>query len=141
MSCPIRAIVFDVYGTLISTGTGSVEAAREILARNRREAPSPQDFYRRWKALHRAHMDQLEDAGNFLREEDIFLADLDQLYREYGMGRSAKDDGKIMLKPWESARPFRNRERCWNIWPAGLSLPLGPQQTPPLCWRIWSAAA
>ncbi len=106
MSCPIRAIVFDVYGTLISTGTGSVEAAREILARNRREAPSPQDFYRRWKALHRAHMDQLEDAGNFLWEEDIFLADLDQLYREYGMGRSAKDDGKIMLKTLGKRQAF-----------------------------------
>lgn len=30
----MKAILFDVYGTLISTGNGSVNAAAEILKKN-----------------------------------------------------------------------------------------------------------
>ena len=32
-----QAVVFDAYGTLLSTGTGSRDAAAEILRRNGRE--------------------------------------------------------------------------------------------------------
>lgn len=106
MTYPIRAIVFDVYGTLISTGTGSVEAAREILVRNGREESSPQDFYRRWKELHREHIDQLGGSGDFLPEADIFQADLEKLYQEYGMCRSAKEDVEIMLKTLGKRQAF-----------------------------------
>ena len=67
----IKAIVFDVYGTLVSTGTGSLDAAAEILRRNGREDLSPALFYRRWKALHREHIERPArvptGAGPFVR--------------------------------------------------------------------------
>ena len=41
----IKAIVFDAYGTLISTGNGSVEASERILANNNRGNIDPKEFY------------------------------------------------------------------------------------------------
>ena len=90
----LKAIIFDVYGTLISTGTGSVEAAGKILALNGRQDVSPADFYAQWKRLHRQHIDGLED---FLTEEAIFHMDLCALYARYGMKRDAHEDVSIML--------------------------------------------
>lgn len=90
----IKAIIFDAYGTLISTGNGSVMAAGEILSLNGRADISPQEFYSRWKKLHREHIDSLK---TFAAEEDIFKSDLIQLYREYGFTRDALEDVQIML--------------------------------------------
>lgn len=89
-----KAVLFDAYGTLFSTGTGSLDAARTILARNGRADIAPESFYAHWKALHRAHIDGL---SKFKLEEDIFLMDLLQLYQEYGLAGSADEDVKIML--------------------------------------------
>ena len=63
----ITTIFFDVYGTLISTGNGSVKAAAEILKKAESDL-DPKMFYARWKKLHKAHMQ-----GEFRREEDIFM--------------------------------------------------------------------
>ena len=46
----VKAVLLDAYGTLFDTGTGSVQAAQEILARNGREDLSPAEFYGQWKA-------------------------------------------------------------------------------------------
>ena len=59
----IKAIIFDVYGTLISTGTGSVDAAAEIL-RRKNSVICPKEFYARWKKIHKALT--LEDTSNML---------------------------------------------------------------------------
>lgn len=89
----IKAVVFDAYGTLISTGTGSVDAAGKILALHGADI-SPKDFYADWKRCHRMHMDGLTD---FVTEETLFRWDLEKLYRQYGLpGDAAKDVG-IML--------------------------------------------
>ena len=42
----IKAIVFDAYGTLISTGKGSIEAAGKILAINNCGDIGPKEFYK-----------------------------------------------------------------------------------------------
>jgi FMN phosphatase YigB (HAD superfamily) len=94
MQFMLKAILFDAYGTLISTGDGSVRAAGEILALNRRTDIEPTAFYGRWKKLHRQHIDS---RAAFLTEEEVFLLDLCQLYREYGLTRDACQDVKVML--------------------------------------------
>ncbi len=94
MNPPIRAVVFDAYGTLISTGTGSLEAAQKILARNGRLDIPADLFYAQWKRLHRAHIDGLDA---FVKEEEIFRMDLRRLYGEYGFTRDAEEDVGLML--------------------------------------------
>lgn len=90
----LKAVLFDAYGTLISTGDGSARAAREILALNRRTDMDPAAFYGRWKKLHRQHIDSRAD---FLTEEEVFCLDLCQLYREYNLTRDARQDVELML--------------------------------------------
>lgn len=89
----IKAVVFDVYGTLISTGTGSVDAARRILEHHGADI-SPKAFYADWKKYHRKHMDSLT---GFVPEETIFLWDLEKLYAQYGLPGKAAEDVRIML--------------------------------------------
>lgn len=100
---PIKAVIFDAYGTLISTGTGSLDAAKEILRRNGREDISPEKFYARWKALHREHIDGL---SGFLKEAEIFRRDLLCLYQEYGLPGNADEDAAIMLNTLGKRRAF-----------------------------------
>ena len=90
----IKAIIFDAYGTLISTGDGSLQAAEKILLLNGRNDISSKDFYSQWKSLHRKHIDELRD---FVREEDIFKKDLRQLYKRYNFQRNADEDVSVML--------------------------------------------
>ena len=45
-----KAIIFDVYGTLISTGNGSIKAVKEILNQFDLQI-TDEDFYSEWKAL------------------------------------------------------------------------------------------
>ena len=60
----IKNIIFDVYGTLISTGTGSVDATNTIF-RKYELKDSTEDIYKHWKELHKIHM---RYAGEFLTE-------------------------------------------------------------------------
>lgn len=89
----IRAVVFDAYGTLISTGTGSLDAAQRILKLHGSEIPA-KTFYSDWKRYHRSHMDSLTQ---FVPEETIFLWDLEKLYAQYGLAGNAVQDVRIML--------------------------------------------
>ncbi len=106
-----QAVVFDAYGTLLSTGTGSRDAAAEILRRNGREDLSPALFYRRWKALHREHIDGL---AGFQTEAVLFERDLRQLYTEYGLSRDAREDVRLMLDTLGRRRAFPETQAVWK---------------------------
>ncbi len=90
----LKAVIFDAYGTLFDTGTGSVDAARKMLAFRGREDIDERQFYSRWKELHRYHIDSRVD---FVSEEEIFRRDAIVLYSEYGIAGTAADDVNIML--------------------------------------------
>lgn len=90
----IKAILFDVYGTLLSTGSGSIEACRKILQTAKPEQ-DPEEFYAEWKILHKRHM---ASTSSFLAERKIFAEDLKELYRLYGIKRNAESDVKPMLE-------------------------------------------
>jgi len=99
----LKAIIFDAYGTLFDTGTGSVDAAAEILEKCGRNDIAPKDFYARWKQLHRKHIDELVD---FVCEEEIFHRDLKRLYAEYGIDSDADRDVQIMLSRQGTRIPY-----------------------------------
>lgn len=89
----VKAVVFDAYGTLISTGTGSLNAAQRILDLYG-SAIAARTFYADWKKYHRQHIDSLTQ---FVPEEIIFLWDLEKLYGQYGLPGNAAEDVRIML--------------------------------------------
>ena len=89
----VKAVVFDAYGTLISTGTGSLDAAQKILTLH--PVPmSAKTFYADWKKYHRQHIDSLTQ---FVPEETIFRWDLERLYEQYCLPGNAAEDVRIML--------------------------------------------
>lgn len=90
-----KMIIFDVYGTLISTGSGSVDATRKILSLQNDKQIDENEFYAKWKQYHRAHMNESNEFG-FKLEDDIFNEDLEKLYIDYDIKRNAKEDIKIM---------------------------------------------
>ena len=90
-----KLLIFDAYGTLISTGKGSIEATREILALQEKEI-SADEFYKEWKRYHRKHMDE-SNASIFMTEAEIFKKDLKKLYEQYQIDRPYSEDVKIML--------------------------------------------
>lgn len=99
----IKALIFDAYGTLISTGTGSVDAAGEILKKRGRKDISAKDFYADWKKYHRAHIDGLTE---FITEEEVFRMDLRRLYEDYEIEGDADADVMIMLETLGKRKAF-----------------------------------
>lgn len=108
----LKAIIFDAYGTLISTGNNSVKAAERILLLNKRPDISPAEFYGRWKKLHRQHIGNLP---SFAAEETIFHLDLCKLYQEYGLARNAHKDVKVMLDTLGHRTAFPEAKELWKI--------------------------
>lgn len=105
----LKAILFDVYGTLLDTGTGSVEAAAKILEQAGRPDIPPKAFYARWKQLHRQHMAEASGGGrpgSFRNEEAIYHLDLRALYREYAINSDPDQDVGIMLATLGNRTPY-----------------------------------
>lgn len=91
-----KLMIFDAYGTLISTGTGSLDAAKRILSLQEKDIDAKQ-FYDDWKYFHRLHCDEANQ-NIFVTEEEIFRMDLKKLYDKYGIQRDHMEDVKIMLE-------------------------------------------
>ena len=100
----VKAVLLDAYGTLFDTGTGSVQAAQEILARNGREDLSPAEFYGQWKALHHRLMEELP---SFRTEARLYAQGLAMLYRQYGfpgIGGGCEGDAPLSGHPHRLSR-------------------------------------
>lgn len=91
----MKLIIFDVYGTLISTGTGSLDAVKKILALQDKRI-DPEEFYKEWKKQHRIHLDRANE-DSFTEEEAIFRLDLEKLYLRYDINRDFNSDAAIMI--------------------------------------------
>lgn len=99
-----KIIIFDVYGTLISTGTGSLDATKKILALQKKEIDAKQ-FYSDWKYFHRLHCNAA-NKNVFVKEEDIFANDLKKLYSKYEIRRDYYKDVKIMIESLYNRKAF-----------------------------------
>lgn len=99
-----RLLIFDAYGTLISTGNGSIEATEKILSLQEKQIDATV-FYKDWKKYHRRHLDEANKTS-FLSEEDIFMKDLEALYKRYQINRPYEEDVQIMLNSLENRIVF-----------------------------------
>jgi len=89
----IKALIFDCYGTLISTGDGSVNAAKMILD-NLKVNIDPILFYKDWKKIHRENISNLK---YFCKEKKIFINDLNSLFKIFNINANADKNIKPML--------------------------------------------
>ncbi len=105
-----RAIIFDVYGTLISTGNGSVTAAGEILKKINVDM-EPKIFYKKWKEFHKQQMNEMQE---FVTEEVVFENDLKMLYEFYNIKGNYKEDVKIMLDTLDKRKAFDETNEVLN---------------------------
>ncbi len=105
-----KAIIFDVYGTLISTGNGSVTAAGEILKKINVDM-EPKVFYKKWKEFHKQQMNEMTE---FVTEEVVFENDLRMLYEFYNLKGNYKEDVKIMLDTLDKRKAFDETNEVLN---------------------------
>lgn len=75
----IKAIIFDTYGTVLSTGNGFIEATRAML-NQLNVLINLVDFYKEWKLIHK---NNIENIVTFESEYDIFIRDLSILFKKY----------------------------------------------------------
>jgi putative hydrolase of the HAD superfamily len=90
----IKALIFDCYGTIISTGNGSVNSTKIILD-NLKSGIDPILFYKDWKKIHKENISGLK---YFCNEKKIFINDLNILFKLHGINGNAKKYIKPMLK-------------------------------------------
>ncbi len=99
-----KLLIFDAYGTLISTGNGSIKAAEKILSLQEKPIDAGA-FYKEWKKIHRRHLDEA-NTDVFLTEAEIFTRDLNVLYDAYQIDRPFEEDVQIMLDSLENRMVF-----------------------------------
>lgn len=107
----IKHIIFDVYGTLISTGTGSLDAVRKILAKRSRLDIDPKEFYSSWKKYYKHFAHSTE---SFMNEAIVFTLGLRRLYADYNVDGDADEDVNIMLASLVGRNPFPETEETVN---------------------------
>lgn len=104
-----KAILFDCYGTLISTGNGSITAVKKILSLNQTDADE-QVFYSLWKK----QMTEECQALPFRSEAECFRVSLEKVYTQYNFNRDARDDVQHMLDTLGKRHPFEESVEVLN---------------------------
>lgn len=117
----IKCIIFDAYGTLISTGSGSVDAVRKIL-KDKNINISPEEFYSKWKVLHRKHIDEIT---LFVNEKSIFEKDLKVLYDFYSIDGDYRKDVRYMLDSLENRQAYPETVDVLNVLSKAFYLCIG----------------
>ena len=90
----IRTVILDAYGTVLSTGTGSVDAIARILSLNGKNELDPQKVYGRFKKIHETFKAEMT---TFLTEAELCVLEMAQLKKEYRFVRNPADDAAILL--------------------------------------------
>lgn len=130
-----RLLIFDAYGTLISTGNGSVEAVKKILSLQEKEIDAV-SFYKEWKKYHRKHIDEVNETS-FLTEKDIFIKDLKALYEQYKIARPYEADVQIMLDSLVNRQVFPEVVGSINQLRKKYRVVIGSTtDTEPLLWNL-----
>lgn len=107
----IKNIIFDVYGTLISTGTGSVDATKKIFDRYKLEVEA-KELYNKWKIIHKKNKDGLVE---FISEKEIFSRDLEELFGIYGIDDEPCSCVQPMIESLYGRVLFDDVEHTLNI--------------------------
>lgn len=88
----VKHVIFDCFGTLIDTGSGSREAVRTILDNVKLNA-DVNEFYKCWKNIKKHMMSDLD----FITEKKLFELSLREAFAEYGVEADASIEVKPMI--------------------------------------------
>lgn len=99
----IKIILFDIFGTIIDTGNGSIKATEKILKAHHSNI-NPHDFYyKNFKPLCKSHYSK----KHFYTEEEIFIKTLSQVEKKFHLHDNSKKDVKHYLKSLTERKLFR----------------------------------
>lgn len=102
----IKNLIFDVYGTLVSTGNGSIAATAKIF-REWDLDESAAEIYSGWKKIHKENIARRKA---FKTEEEIFTEDLRRLFAERGIDARAEEKISPMIESLYGRRLFPDVE-------------------------------
>ncbi len=117
----IKTVIFDAYGTLISTGNGSVEATRAMLD-FLGVSVDPQEFYREWKKIHKINIDNMD---GFQTENDVFVRDLYVLLNEYSISAEPEKVVFFMIESLTGRKAFSDTKDVLNMLSPEYALCIG----------------
>ena len=87
-----KNIIFDCFGTLIDTGSGSIGAVRKILGNIGLDVDA-KEFYSEWKSIKKKLM--LDE--KFFSEKDLFQISLKMMFDKYSINADAEKEVKPMI--------------------------------------------
>lgn len=92
-STMIKNVIFDCFGTLIDTGTGSLDAVRKIL-NSVGLVTDEKDFYKEWKRIKK----EMTYSEEFHSEKELFLLSLAKMFEKYNVTADPKVEVQPMIK-------------------------------------------
>lgn len=107
----IKTIIFDAYGTLISTGSGSIDATQAMLS-HLNASLDPVEFYKEWKHIHKDH---IENIIEFKSEYDIFISDLSILLKKYSINGIPEKVVSFMSDSLTGSKAFPDTNNVLNL--------------------------
>lgn len=95
----IRHVIFDCFGTLIDTGSGSIRAVERILS-DVGSGAEPGAFYADWKRIRKRMM----GGSVFRNEKTLFALSLAEVFEQYGIEADASAAVQPMIQSLFSER-------------------------------------
>ena len=96
-----RHLLFDCFGTLLDTGSGSIRAVETILT-HLGSPLEPKAFYAAWKAEKK----RLMHTAPFRNEKDLFAESLGVLFKRYGIQADPRVEVGPMIDSLFATRPL-----------------------------------
>ena len=118
----IKHIIFDCFGTLIDTGSTSVNAAQRILS-DVGSSVDARTFYADWKAIKRKMMYE----PYFRSEKKLYEESLSEAFKKYGINADAAAQVKPMIDSLFSVRICfpEVRDTLQSIAARGIDIAIG----------------
>lgn len=89
----IKNVIFDCFGTLIDTGTGSMDAVRSILT-NVNLNVDADEFYSEWK-IKKKEMTYFDE---FYSEKELFKMSLAEMFKKYNVTADIDEAVQPMIR-------------------------------------------
>lgn len=110
----VKALVFDVFGTVVDWRSGVARDARVFLARHGREEVDPHAFADAWRRRYQPAMEEVRSGRRpFTRLDVLHRENLDHVLREHGLDPASVPAAELdwlnrawhRLDPWPDAIP------------------------------------
>ncbi|WMY11794.1 haloacid dehalogenase type II [Paraburkholderia phenoliruptrix] len=103
----IKALAFDVFGTVVDWRSSIAKEVQMALARASIEVSDPFEFADRWRALYQPSMEACRSGARpFTRLDVIHREMLDQVLRDYGVSSLPESEIQLLALAWRRLAPW-----------------------------------